>query len=307
MRKKVLKKLTALTAAATMLMSGMTVFAEETYTTKTGDNLSKIAKQFYDDADKWKDIYESNKNQIKDPNKIWANQMLIIPDVGITQITDTEQAADTTQTTDTEQATQQQVANVTSDQNPQLIIQNSQTGEGYFLFTLEGEGSQLGVLNEYTDAATGEERYSQEMKMDTGAYGETYLYTDEYTDESYLSYYIDEAKASITKYMAENPDSALAKIITKNGNNFVWVIGNAFIPETSSEFAELVSSLEAGEDYSEYQVETYGLRGVWLPDYEAWIMDGKLYLFSGIELGPYVDRFAQECEEWLEGKLDYFN
>lgn len=304
MRKKVLKKLTALTAAATMLMSGMTVFAEETYTTKTGDNLSKIAKQFYDDADKWKDIYESNKNQIKDPNKIWANQMLIIPDVEITQITDTEQAADTTQTTDTEQATQQQVVNVTSNQNPQLIIQNSQTREGYFLFTLEDEGSQLGVLNNYADAATGEQRYAQEMKMDVGSYGETYLYTD----ESDLPYSIDEYKASITKYMAENPDSALTKIITKNGNNFVWVANYAFIPETSSEFAKLVSSEEAWEeDYSEYQVETYGLRGIWLPDYEAWIMDGKLYLFSGLGLGSSVDWFAQEGEEWLEGNLDYFN
>ena len=52
MKKKALKKLAAFTAAATMLMSSMTVFADETYTTQAGDSLSKIAKQFYGDADK---------------------------------------------------------------------------------------------------------------------------------------------------------------------------------------------------------------------------------------------------------------
>ncbi len=62
MKKKALKKLAAFTAAATMLMSGMTVFADETYTTQAGDSLSKIAKQFYGDADKWEDIYNSNKD-----------------------------------------------------------------------------------------------------------------------------------------------------------------------------------------------------------------------------------------------------
>ena len=64
----------------TMVMSSMTVFAaEETYTTKAGDNLSKIAKQVYGDALKWREIYESNKSQIKDPNVIYANQILTLP------------------------------------------------------------------------------------------------------------------------------------------------------------------------------------------------------------------------------------
>ncbi len=105
MKKKALKKLAAFTAAATMLMSGMTVFADETYTTQTGDSLSKIAKQFYGDADKWEDIYNSNKDQIKNPNIIWANQTLIIPNADTTQATDTTQTTDTTQATDTTQTT----------------------------------------------------------------------------------------------------------------------------------------------------------------------------------------------------------
>ena len=105
MKKKALKKLAAFTAAATMLMSSMTVFADETYTTQAGDSLSKIAKQFYGDADKWEDIYNSNKDQIKNPNIIWANQTLIIPNADTTQATDTTQTTDTTQATDTTQTT----------------------------------------------------------------------------------------------------------------------------------------------------------------------------------------------------------
>lgn len=82
MKKKTWNRLTAITAAITLLLPGMTVFAAETaYTTKQGDNLSKIAKAVYGDSLKWRPIYECNKNQIKDPNLIYANQTLVIPDV----------------------------------------------------------------------------------------------------------------------------------------------------------------------------------------------------------------------------------
>lgn len=85
MKKKVLKRLAAFSVAMTLMFSSMTAFAAETtYTTKTGDNLSKIAKELYGDANKWRDIYECNKDQIKDPNLIWSNQILVIPDLGIT-------------------------------------------------------------------------------------------------------------------------------------------------------------------------------------------------------------------------------
>lgn len=67
-----------------LLLSSMTVFAAETtYTTKRGDNLSKIAKELYGDALKWRVIYERNKDQIKDPNLIWANQTFIIPELEV--------------------------------------------------------------------------------------------------------------------------------------------------------------------------------------------------------------------------------
>ena len=45
-----------------------------------GDSLSKIAKKFYGDASKYMKIFEANKDQLKDPNKIAVGQKLRIPD-----------------------------------------------------------------------------------------------------------------------------------------------------------------------------------------------------------------------------------
>ena len=51
-----------------------------TYTVKSGDSLSKIAKQYYDDANKWHRIYEANRDKIKNPDLIYPGQELTIPD-----------------------------------------------------------------------------------------------------------------------------------------------------------------------------------------------------------------------------------
>ncbi len=53
-------------------------FAAE-YTVVKGDNLSRIAEKTLGDADRWKDIYEANKDTIKDPNTIYVGQKLNIP------------------------------------------------------------------------------------------------------------------------------------------------------------------------------------------------------------------------------------
>jgi len=51
-----------------------------TYTVKSGDSLSKIAKAHYGDASKWKRIYEANRNKIKNPDLIYPGQEFIIPE-----------------------------------------------------------------------------------------------------------------------------------------------------------------------------------------------------------------------------------
>ena len=53
---------------------------ESTYhTVKSGDTLSKIAKEAYGDANAYMKIFEANKPMLKDPNKIYPGQKLRIP------------------------------------------------------------------------------------------------------------------------------------------------------------------------------------------------------------------------------------
>jgi nucleoid-associated protein YgaU len=51
--------------------------AEELYTVKSGDNLSKIARKY--PGLSWKDIYEANTDQIKNPDLIQPGWQLKIP------------------------------------------------------------------------------------------------------------------------------------------------------------------------------------------------------------------------------------
>ena len=50
-----------------------------TYTVKSGDSLSKIAKREYGDAAQWKRIFEANRDQIDNPDLIHPGQELKIP------------------------------------------------------------------------------------------------------------------------------------------------------------------------------------------------------------------------------------
>jgi nucleoid-associated protein YgaU len=49
------------------------------YTVVKGDNLSKIAKQFYGDPNKYPKIFEANKPMLTHPDKIYPGQLLRIP------------------------------------------------------------------------------------------------------------------------------------------------------------------------------------------------------------------------------------
>jgi len=51
----------------------------KSYTVQKGDTLSKIAKNFYGEANEYKKIFEANKDQLKDPDKIQPGQVLRIP------------------------------------------------------------------------------------------------------------------------------------------------------------------------------------------------------------------------------------
>ena len=51
-----------------------------THTVVPGDTLSGIAKKYYGRAARWPEIYEANKDKIKNPNLIYPGQVFAIPD-----------------------------------------------------------------------------------------------------------------------------------------------------------------------------------------------------------------------------------
>jgi LysM repeat protein len=53
--------------------------AEKTYTVKAGDTLSRIAKELLGSAGAYMDIFNANKDQLSDPDKIKPGQVLKIP------------------------------------------------------------------------------------------------------------------------------------------------------------------------------------------------------------------------------------
>ena len=53
--------------------------ADRTYTVKSGDTLSKIAKETLGDANAYTEIFNANKDQLSDPDKIKPGQVLKIP------------------------------------------------------------------------------------------------------------------------------------------------------------------------------------------------------------------------------------
>jgi nucleoid-associated protein YgaU len=51
----------------------------QSYTVKAGDTLSKIAKEFYGNANAYMKIFEANQDKLSDPDKIKPGQVLAIP------------------------------------------------------------------------------------------------------------------------------------------------------------------------------------------------------------------------------------
>lgn len=53
--------------------------AAQRYTVQQGDTLSHIAKQFYGKANAWNQIFEANRDQLDNPDRIQPGQVLKIP------------------------------------------------------------------------------------------------------------------------------------------------------------------------------------------------------------------------------------
>jgi len=67
-------------AAAASASGGASSGKGRTYTVAAGDSLSKIAKNFYGNAEQYMKIFDANKDKLTDPDKIKVGQELVIPD-----------------------------------------------------------------------------------------------------------------------------------------------------------------------------------------------------------------------------------
>lgn len=49
------------------------------HTVQRGDTLYKLARQYYGEQRRWKDIYEANRSRLPDPNQLRVGSKLVIP------------------------------------------------------------------------------------------------------------------------------------------------------------------------------------------------------------------------------------
>lgn len=65
--------------AATAAAAPATATANKTYKVQPGDTLSKIAKEFYGNANEYNRIFDANRDKLQSADKIQVGQELVIP------------------------------------------------------------------------------------------------------------------------------------------------------------------------------------------------------------------------------------
>jgi nucleoid-associated protein YgaU len=66
-------------AAAAAAAAGGPATTARRYTVQPGDNLSKISKEFYGNANQYMKIFEANRDKLSDPDNVRAGMELVIP------------------------------------------------------------------------------------------------------------------------------------------------------------------------------------------------------------------------------------
>ena len=78
--KKTAKRIVAVVLTVVMLVGLLAMGAgAATHTVAPGENLSALAQKYLGDRTKWREIYNLNKDLIKDPNVIYVGQVLNVP------------------------------------------------------------------------------------------------------------------------------------------------------------------------------------------------------------------------------------
>ena len=91
------KKIGAFSVAAVLSLSMAVPAAAADYTVQRGDSLWKIAREQLGSGYRWNELYEANRDTVRDPDLIYAGQTLHIPDTA-------ENAGEETAMTNTEKA-----------------------------------------------------------------------------------------------------------------------------------------------------------------------------------------------------------
>jgi len=63
----------------TTLIAGEDTTGARTHTVRKGDTLYKLARMYYNDQSKWRDIWKANRGRLSDANKLEVGQTLVIP------------------------------------------------------------------------------------------------------------------------------------------------------------------------------------------------------------------------------------
>jgi nucleoid-associated protein YgaU len=66
-------------AAADEVLAPTDETGGQTYVVQKGDTLCSLARKFYGDQARWKDIWEANRARLSDPDKLSVGMKLIIP------------------------------------------------------------------------------------------------------------------------------------------------------------------------------------------------------------------------------------
>ena len=90
--KKYAKKIGALSAAAALSLSMAVPASAAGYTVQRGDSLWKIGEEQLGSGSRWREIYEANRSAIRDPNLIYAGQVLQLPGQEAAAQSNTEKA-----------------------------------------------------------------------------------------------------------------------------------------------------------------------------------------------------------------------
>ena len=59
--------------------TSMTASEQRYHTVAKSDTLFKLARAYYNDQRRWKEIYQANRSMLNDPNRIHIGQRLLIP------------------------------------------------------------------------------------------------------------------------------------------------------------------------------------------------------------------------------------